>query len=225
MPFAYFSYAKISLKNNTLKCYFVIPWTIPNSPTQVTQQGLLTRMCTWVQFSSVSHVWLFATPWTAARQASLSITNSWSLLKLMSIESVMKDWKYKITNGWEWCLCWLIVFGVICITLFCKICGLWETCKQEHRKENRYCLLINANYLEDSLRIAFDSDSSAPGPGGLGLRGGPQTVRQTTPSPSTDPAVPAPRPGVFAPRAAGLSRGNGASQGQGRLGPHFLSHL
>ena len=32
---------------------------------------------------------LFATPWTAARQASLSITNSWSLLKLMSIESVM----------------------------------------------------------------------------------------------------------------------------------------
>ena len=45
-----------------------------------------------VQFSSVqslSCVQLFATPWTAARQASLSITNSWSLLKLMSIESVM----------------------------------------------------------------------------------------------------------------------------------------
>ena len=37
----------------------------------------------------VSHVWLFATPWPAACQASLSITNSWSLLKLMSIESVM----------------------------------------------------------------------------------------------------------------------------------------
>ena len=34
-------------------------------------------------------IWLFATPWTAARQASLSITNSWSLLKLMSIELVM----------------------------------------------------------------------------------------------------------------------------------------
>ena len=45
-----------------------------------------------VQFSSVqllSHVWLFATPWIAAHQASLSITNSWSLLKLMPIESVM----------------------------------------------------------------------------------------------------------------------------------------
>ena len=44
------------------------------------------------QFSSVqslSHVRLFATPWTAARQASLSIINFLSLLKLMSIESVM----------------------------------------------------------------------------------------------------------------------------------------
>ena len=38
---------------------------------------------------SLSHVRLFATPWTAAHQASLSITNSWSLLKLMSIKSVM----------------------------------------------------------------------------------------------------------------------------------------
>ena len=46
----------------------------------------------WIQFSSVqslSHIWLFATPWTAARQASLSITNSRSLLKLMSIKLVM----------------------------------------------------------------------------------------------------------------------------------------
>ena len=38
---------------------------------------------------SLSHVQLFATPWTAAGQASLSITNSWSLLRLMCIESVM----------------------------------------------------------------------------------------------------------------------------------------
>ena len=45
-----------------------------------------------VQFSSVqslSCVRLFVTPWIAARQASLSITNSWSLLKPMSIELVM----------------------------------------------------------------------------------------------------------------------------------------
>ena len=38
---------------------------------------------------SLSHVLLFATPWTGARQASLFITNSQSLLKLMSIESVI----------------------------------------------------------------------------------------------------------------------------------------
>ena len=38
---------------------------------------------------SLSCLRLFATPWTAAHQASLSITNSWSLLKLMSIELVM----------------------------------------------------------------------------------------------------------------------------------------
>ena len=38
---------------------------------------------------SLSRVRLFVTPWTAARQASLSITRSWSLLKLMSIKSVM----------------------------------------------------------------------------------------------------------------------------------------
>ena len=43
-------------------------------------------------FSSVqllSRVWLFVTPWTAALQASLSITNSWGFLRLTSIESVM----------------------------------------------------------------------------------------------------------------------------------------
>ena len=58
------------------------------------------RAVTWLQslgnstsislvHQSLSGVWLFVTPWTAARQASLSITNSRSLRKLMSIESVM----------------------------------------------------------------------------------------------------------------------------------------
>ena len=48
----------------------------------------------WIQFSSVqslSHVQLSETAWTAARQPSLSITNCLSLLKLMSIESVMSS--------------------------------------------------------------------------------------------------------------------------------------
>ena len=52
----------------------------------------ITALSTDYQFSSVqslSRVQLFATAWTAARQASLSITNSWSSPKLMSIESVM----------------------------------------------------------------------------------------------------------------------------------------
>ena len=40
-------------------------------------------------FQSLSRVRLFATPWTAAHQASLSITSSWSLLRLLSVESMM----------------------------------------------------------------------------------------------------------------------------------------
>ena len=52
------------------------------------------KFCDWIklpfsQFSSLSCVQLFATPWTAAQQTSLSITNSQSLPKLMSIELVM----------------------------------------------------------------------------------------------------------------------------------------
>ena len=54
--------------------------------------GRWTAILSLVTFSLVqllSRVWLFLTPWTAAREASLSITNSQSILKLMSIESVM----------------------------------------------------------------------------------------------------------------------------------------
>ena len=58
---------------------------------------MLTSMCIYYMMcpsvsqsvQSLSHVWLFMTPWTAACQASLSITNSRSLLKLMPIKSVM----------------------------------------------------------------------------------------------------------------------------------------
>ena len=51
----------------------------------------------WVQ--SLSIVWFFAIPWTAACQASLSITNSWSLLKLMSIKLVMPNRRKIILNS------------------------------------------------------------------------------------------------------------------------------
>ena len=46
-------------------------------------------LCNFSSVQSLSPVWLFATPWTVAHQASLSITNSWSLLKLRSIMLVM----------------------------------------------------------------------------------------------------------------------------------------
>ena len=46
-------------------------------------------MCVFSSVQSLSCVLLFVTPWTAAHQASLSITNPWSLLKLMSTVSVM----------------------------------------------------------------------------------------------------------------------------------------
>ena len=56
------------------------------------EKNIYIFLSTSVQFSSVQScipVWLFVTPWTTARQASSSITNSLSLLKLMSIELVM----------------------------------------------------------------------------------------------------------------------------------------
>ena len=49
----------------------------------------ISHSCLYFQSLQVSHVRLFTTPWTAARQAALSITNSQSLLRLMSTESVM----------------------------------------------------------------------------------------------------------------------------------------
>ena len=52
-------------------------------------QKLRSHILCSVQFSSLSLIRLFVTLWTAARQASLSITNSWSLLKLMSLKLVM----------------------------------------------------------------------------------------------------------------------------------------
>ena len=83
--------AKASISNRL--CFLLVSFSLQ----QILEEmkcfliKIISRTLT-VQFSSVqslSCVQLFATPWTAARQASLSIANSWSLLKLMSIESVM----------------------------------------------------------------------------------------------------------------------------------------
>ena len=70
---------------------------------------------------SFSCVRLFATPWNAARQASLSITNSRSLLKLMSVELVMPLFRYPIS---------LLIFCLIVLSIFeggfLQLLELWE---------------------------------------------------------------------------------------------------
>jgi len=73
---------------------------------------------------SLSRVRLFVTPWTAARQASLSITNSWSLLKLMSIELVMPSNHLilclpLLLNTKKY-LCMYIIDGPFCFHLHAK---------------------------------------------------------------------------------------------------------
>ena len=60
----------------------------PLSPSMLLQMAEFHRLLN-SSVQSLSHVWLFAMPWTASNQASLSITNFHSLLKLMSIKSVM----------------------------------------------------------------------------------------------------------------------------------------
>ena len=73
-------------------CHVVRTLTQPCGTVPVKRNWSLQPTARWVQFNSVqslSHVRLFATLWTVARQASLSITNSQNLLKLMSIKSVM----------------------------------------------------------------------------------------------------------------------------------------
>ena len=82
-----------------------------------------------IQFSSVqslSRVRLFATPWIAARQASLSITNSWSSLKLMSIESVIHA---KVVSK-----CWtvpnalsILIVEIIMWAFNFSLCAKWIT--------------------------------------------------------------------------------------------------
>ena len=73
-----------------------------------------------LQFSSVqslSLVGLFASPWTAAHQASLSITNSQSLLKLMSIGGLL------LAIGSLKCfyVCYCMLLRVVCVLLLCVI--------------------------------------------------------------------------------------------------------
>ena len=77
---------------------------------------------------SLSHIWLFATPWTAEHQASLSINNSWSLLKLMSNE-LMMPYNHLITLSKKVHLVKAMVFPVV----MCG-CESWTIKKTECRR-------------------------------------------------------------------------------------------
>ena len=78
-----------SILSSYLKTWLVKNDSCPFFPTLIVKKCNILVKCFFSSVQSLSHVRLFATPWTASRQASLTITNSWSLLKLMSIESVM----------------------------------------------------------------------------------------------------------------------------------------
>ena len=78
-----------SLSSPPAPLFFYSIWPVGIAGLPTRRLELLQLFPPWCQFSSVqslSRVWLFATPWTAVHQASLSITHSWSLLTLMSIE-------------------------------------------------------------------------------------------------------------------------------------------
>ena len=80
---------------------------------------LLDRCVSWLVVQSLSRVRPFVTPWSAARQASLSFTISWSLLKLMSIESVLPS------NNFILCRSLLLLPSIFpSIRCFCNVSAL-----------------------------------------------------------------------------------------------------
>ena len=85
----------MSLLFNMLSRFVKIPWRRERLSTPVFWpgefHGLYSHMYMYQSVQLLSHVQLFAIPWTAARRASLSITNSQSLLKLMSFELEMPN--------------------------------------------------------------------------------------------------------------------------------------
>ena len=77
------------LKNERLNCFSSKINRKARMSTLITSKQLCFGGLQFISVQLLSHVQLFVTPWTAARQASLSITNSRSLIKLMFIDLVM----------------------------------------------------------------------------------------------------------------------------------------
>ena len=87
-PRPLFTSSYLPLLSNPLGCHRTpvwVPWVIHKLPFSSVQFSPVP----FSSFQSLSHVWLFVTTWITAHQPSLSITNSRSSPKLMSIESVM----------------------------------------------------------------------------------------------------------------------------------------
>ena len=84
---------------------------------------------------SLSHVQLFVTPWTVARQASLPFTISQSLLKLMSIESVMLSSHFVLYHPFSFCLWSFLAFG-----------------SMDHLKKEKVCYVLT---LASSFLVCF----------------------------------------------------------------------
>ena len=82
-------FAKNSGITEKHKKLIILPLSIKGRALQIFRYPNYSYIYYHMSVQSLSHVRLFTTPWTIAYQASLSITNSWSLLKLISIESVM----------------------------------------------------------------------------------------------------------------------------------------
>ena len=85
----FFSRAQKALQMMTAAMKLKDAWVLFLSPSDTYVRGFLCLFYTCSSVQSLSRVQLFVTPWIAARQASLSITNSQSSLRLTSIESVM----------------------------------------------------------------------------------------------------------------------------------------
>ena len=115
-------------------------------------QRQVNHRITW--FRSVqllSHVWLFATPWTAVRQASLSINTSWSLLKLMSIESVMPS------NHLILCCPFLLQSSIFpSIRVFSNasvLCIKWPTYGLKTRDQQLWGSVMWVSESQDTLQV------------------------------------------------------------------------
>ena len=140
------------------------PWSLPLSCFHLHGRAWPGQLSCSVQ--SLSHVQLFATAWSAASQASLSITNSWSLLKLMSIESVMPS------NHLILCHPLLLLPSIFpSIRVFSGESVLhikWPKCWSFHLQHQSFQWAFRSDFLYDwliwSLCSPRDSQESSPTP-------------------------------------------------------------